>query len=98
VKIVNTNRYYLYGTGTAYLHLATVQDSLREYICFYRIENHKLYIEEITTGQLEIIKNEERWLEIYLFLVEKGALKEPFTPNEAPKISIQIPRKRFKTP
>lgn len=46
MKLLNSNRFYL--PGTAALHLASISDGLREYICFH-LEG-RLYIEEITGG------------------------------------------------
>jgi hypothetical protein len=56
VKLLDTNRFYL--PGTSYLHIGSVQDGMREYVCFYQRIGHKLYIEEITTGELKKMEDD----------------------------------------
>jgi len=76
----DTNRFYLKGTPA--LHLATVLDGLKEYICFYL--NGNIYIEEITGGHLEYIKDEEKVDEIRHFLEEAKVLDatRPLLPDD----------------
>jgi len=77
----DTNRYLLPG-GTGALHLATVLDGLREYICFYYGGN--VYIEEITGGHLEFIEDDRLAEEIAEFLRERGVLdiSKPTLPDD----------------
>lgn len=49
-KLINTNRFYLPGTNNQFLHLATVQNGVQEYICIGEVKTAKIYIEDITGG------------------------------------------------
>ena len=40
-KIINSNRFYLKGTNGKYIHLATVTENLREFMCFVDKEQGK---------------------------------------------------------
>ncbi len=58
MKLLDTNRYYLKGTGERFLHLASVQYNCREFICFVDKLTNKVYIEESTGGILEFIEDD----------------------------------------
>lgn len=74
-KLINSNRFYLPGTNNKFLHLATVQESIREYICFVDIRTIQVYIEEITGGAGPfLIKDDKEAEAIHNFLMEKGIL------------------------
>jgi len=64
MKVINSNRFYF--PGTTALHLASIQDGLKEYICFYL--DGKIYIEEITGGHLEFIEDDNLAEELLNFL------------------------------
>ena len=70
MKLVNTNRFYLPGTHA--LHLATIVDSVREYMCFY-LDGH-IYIEEITGGHLSFIEDDALAEAIHHFISSRGVL------------------------
>jgi len=70
MKIINSNRFHLPNTDKKYLHLATVTDRMREYICFLEMSTNKMFIEEITTGQLEYVFDESIVEEIATLLHE----------------------------
>lgn len=74
MKLANTNRFYLPGTGNRFLHLATVFNGPREYMCFIDKWEGDVYIEEITGGSLEFIKDESLAKELHNFLVESMVL------------------------
>ena len=50
MKLINTERFYLKGTANRWIHLATVHDSVKEYMCFMDLLTNQTYIEEITGG------------------------------------------------
>jgi hypothetical protein len=89
LKILDTNRFYLSG-APEYLHLASVEDGFKEYVCFYKRIGHMIYIEEITGGNLKIIEEDDKWRDIYLFLLERKALNEPFLPHYVSSKSFSI--------
>lgn len=60
------------GTHGRWVHLATVQDGIREYICFFDIHDQKMYIEEITNGSLEFISDDSVVRELADFLLGKN--------------------------
>lgn len=72
--LIDTNRYNLKGTNNRFLHLATVQRGLREYMCFIDKTNGKTYIEEITGGSLQFIEDDFLAEELTNFLTETGVL------------------------
>lgn len=72
MKITDSSRFHLKGTGNRWLHLATIQDSLREFMCFQDAQTQQVYIEEITGGHLEFIKDESLAQELAAFLADAG--------------------------
>jgi len=70
----DTNRFFLAGTQNRFLHLATVQRNLREYMCFSDRQTNKTYIEEVTGGSLNFIKDDSLALGLQQFLEDKGVL------------------------
>jgi len=70
VKLINTNRFYLPcpQDPKGWLHLATIQDSVREYMCFVETCTQKVFIESITGGSLEFIQDDSKVEEINEFL------------------------------
>jgi hypothetical protein len=72
MKLINTNRFAMPGTNGRFVHIATVQDSTHEYICFWDKAVRKLYIEEITGGTLTYIDDDNLVKEISTFLFEKN--------------------------
>lgn len=71
MKLTDTNRYYLQTPATPkrWLHLATVHDSVREFICFADRLTNQIYIEEITGGHLEMIEDDKLAEGLHEFLV-----------------------------
>lgn len=58
MKLINSNRFFLPGQSR-FLHLATVHDGVREFICFAdTLEVNKVYIEEVTGGHLSFIEDD----------------------------------------
>lgn len=84
MKLADSNRFYLNGTGERFLHLATVHEQLREYMCFMDLFTQKVYIEEITGGSLQFIEDESLAEELHAFLVDKGVLgvSRPTLPDD----------------
>lgn len=84
MKLADSNRFYLPNTHKQYLHLATVQDGLREYLCFANVRTQQIYIEEVTGGQLEFIEDDQRAAALHDFLVECGVLvmNKPLLPDK----------------
>ena len=84
MKLINTNRFLLPTlTGTPpVLHLATIQDGVKEYICFYTLGS--IYVEEITGGHLELVEEDSLHEELCNLLLLKGILdaRKPLLPDE----------------
>ncbi len=70
MKITDSNRYFLPNTNGRFVHLATVQNSIKEYICFFDLQDRRCYIEDITTGNLEFIQDDELAKELSEFLFD----------------------------
>lgn len=68
MKLINTNKFYLKGTNNRFLHLATIEDGPKEYMCFYDKRTSSMYIEEITGGTLMFIQDEQLAFELTKFL------------------------------
>ncbi len=71
MKLSDTSRYYLNGTNKRFLHLATVLDNIREYICIYDLVEQKCYIEQVIGTQLTFIEDDKVAEEIARFLSDK---------------------------
>ena len=84
MKLLDSNRYYLPNTRQQYLHIATVQHQLREYLCFAHIATQRIYIEEVTGGQLAFISDDGLAEGLHHFLTEHGVLdiKRPLLPDK----------------
>lgn len=75
MKLIDSNRFFLPGTQDKYLHLATVHNNCREYMCFANIETKKLYIEEITGGIGPLFINDDILaFELTKFIEDKGLI------------------------
>jgi hypothetical protein len=84
MKLVDSNRFYLPNTHGQYLHLATLQRNLREYVCFVNVQTQQVYIEEITGGSLQFIEDDKLAEAIHNFLVDVGVLRmdRPLLPDK----------------
>jgi len=84
MKLVDSNRFYLPGTNNRYLHLATLHNGIREYMCFAEVGAQKIYIEEITGGSLQFIEDEALAGALHEFLREAGVLdiNKPLLPDK----------------
>lgn len=61
--------------GGPWVHLATVNRSLREYVALLHEPTQKVYIEEIgPTGQFYQIEDDELWVDLINFLFSKGVV------------------------
>ena len=82
--LANNNRFDLPGTDGRFLHLATIHKSVREFMCFADKHYGKIYIEEITGGNLSFIKDDSLVESITEFLRERGVLDigKPTLPDE----------------
>ena len=69
-KILNKNRYPLPGTNGRFVHLASIQYSLREFIYFLDTQTRKTFIEEITGGSMEAIDDDNLWNDLAMTLKE----------------------------
>lgn len=59
--------------GGPWTHLATVNRSLREYVCLLHEPTQKVYIEEISaTGHFHQIDDDALWQDLLNFLFSKG--------------------------
>lgn len=83
MKLTDTNRFYMPGQ-TRFLHLATVQDNCKEFICMFDLQDKQMYIEEITGGHLETIKDDVLFESVYKFLEEKTIIDmgRPMIPDK----------------
>jgi len=73
IKLINSNIFDLPG-APGWVHLATLQNNLREYMCFRDTVSGKIYIEGITGGCLEFLEDDSLAKELYDYLVYKGIL------------------------
>lgn len=73
-RLVDSNIYEMNGTKGRFYHLASVRDSIREYVCLIDKLTSKVYIEECTGGHLQFIEDDLLALELTKFLEEKGCL------------------------
>jgi hypothetical protein len=73
-RLLNTNRFYLNGTNQRFLHLASLVYGLREFMCFIDRQFTKIYIEEVSGGRLEYIKDDDLVAAIHNFLNERKLL------------------------
>lgn len=83
MRLLDTNRYYLpSNVPNPPLHIATIEDGTREYLCFYFLG--QIYIEEITGGHLEWIEDDQKHEELHQFLQFHGVLdgSKPLLPDE----------------
>ena len=71
MKLVNSNRFSMPGTQGRFVHLATVQDGMHEYVMFVDSSTSQAYIEEITGGTLKFIESDDIVKEVADFLFEK---------------------------
>lgn len=74
MKLIDTNRYFLKGTNDRFLHLASIQDGLQEYICLYDVHTTQMYIERITGGHMEFIEDDSLAAALEHFLRRHGVL------------------------
>ena len=73
--IISDRRWFpLPGTRGRFKHLATVLMGTREFIAFIDNQGNTSYVEEITGGHLEQIKEESLWEELINFLQEQQIL------------------------
>ena len=84
MKLINSNRFSLAGTSGAWLHLATVSEGVREFMCFAELKTRKIYIEEATGGSLQFIEDDALAEGIHSFLTERGVLDmhKPLLPDD----------------
>ena len=84
MKLINSNRFSLPGTSGAWLHLATVNEGVREFMCFAEVKTRKIYVEEITGGNLQFIEDDALAEGIHNFLTELGLLDmhKPLLPDD----------------
>ena len=82
-KLINSNRFCLANTKNRFLHLGTVQYNLREFMCFADRKTAKIYIEEITGGSLEFIKDDKLAEALHQFCIDKKVLDmtKPLLPD-----------------
>jgi len=84
-KLINSNRFQLPGTNNKFLHIATIQKGLKEYICFADTQTTQIYIEEITGGAGPFFIEDNSLVEdITNFLTEKRVLdiSKPLIPDK----------------
>lgn len=86
MKLINTNRFYLpvVGDPKGWLHLASIQDGLREYMCFINTHTQEVFVESITGGHLEQIEDDSLAEALYQFLDQNGILdrSKPLLPDK----------------
>ena len=78
--LLTDKKRYLLKNGVAqipYLHLATVNSGLRDYLCFQCVDQKsdrygEVWIEEMTGGHLTVIEDDNLFKALYAFLAEEG--------------------------
>lgn len=71
-SVVNTNIFELPGTNGRFVHLASVHNGVREFMCFLDALSQKCYIEEITGGSLTFIEDDNLAFDLAKFCDDKG--------------------------
>lgn len=74
MQLADTNRFFLEGTNKQFLHIATVLEGVREYMCFANVNTNEVYIEEVTGGHLEFIEDDALATALHDFLVDRKVL------------------------
>ncbi len=74
MKLLNTNRFSLPGTHNRFVHIATVQDGLSEFMCFFDGLEKKMYIERITASSLEFIEDDKLAQDLNDFLMDNHVI------------------------
>jgi hypothetical protein len=72
MKLINTNRFYLQGTNNRFIHIATIQDGLHEYMALWDSLEKKFYIESIDGGTLAFIDDDKLVEDLRDFLFNKN--------------------------
>jgi hypothetical protein len=72
--LVDSNRFYLPGTNKRFLHLASVREGIREFVCFADLRTRKVYIEEDSGHSLEFIEDDSLVEELHSYLKDKHIL------------------------
>lgn len=75
ISIDDDKVYPLPNTNGRFIHLATLKKGVRLFIVFVDESTLSLYIEEITTGQLQVINNDELFMSLHKFAGEQGLLQ-----------------------
>ncbi len=91
-KLVDTNRFYLKTQEkNRFLHICSVQRGMREFVCFIDQRTNQCYIEEITGGHLDVIKEDSLHSDLSKFIDQKRLLhirsdipmeEQPFRANK----------------
>ena len=86
MKLANTNRFFLdvQNAPRTYLHLATIFEGVKEYVCFADVKKQIVYIEEATGGHFERIEDDSLAEGIHNFLVDRKVLdmSKPLLPDK----------------
>lgn len=80
-RLVTTECFYLKNTHGIWLHMATIQYNTKEFMVFKNVTNQETYIEEISlSGQLEFIKDEKLFIDLWYFVLSHGILDPKVDP------------------
>lgn len=74
IQVLNSERFFLKGTGKSYVHVATLGKGLKEYMVLLDTRVGTTYIEEITGGSLKAIEEDEEWNELVQFAKEHSMM------------------------
>jgi len=74
VKIIDSNIKPLPGTNGRFVHLGTIHNGLREFICMVDKVTEQCYIEEITGGHLSFIEDDSLALALAKFCEEQNII------------------------
>jgi hypothetical protein len=74
-KLIDTNRYYLEGTQQRFIHVASIGLGLREFMLMLDTHTQKAYCEEITSGRLIQIEEDNLLEDIIEFVREHKLLQ-----------------------
>lgn len=70
-KLIDTNRYFLEGTRNNFIHIASIGRGLREFVLLLERSTKKVYLNEITGGNLEYIDDDSLYEDLMNFVEEK---------------------------
>lgn len=74
-RFLDTNLFFLPGAGTRFVHIASIEYGVREFMLFVDSLTEKMYLEEITGGHLEQITDNQLLDDLEKFVTAANLLR-----------------------